>query len=253
MGHRALKLYFSAGKVVSYGLEPYFYAVEGALGFTWFWRCHTYIFLQVEDAIQTSPCGEKTAPCVLIVCLFLFCFLCWPLGPYFLRVGGALVGGWFLVLSDFNFCFRATCRWQNLHTSTHTPTPRTGSKLSCSPLIIKSPFPPLPPLAPALKSLSGFSLYKIFTPPSTQALSHRQWFFACVWSLPVIWSSILLPLIPHPPAVIFVCAPPGDVFTLPSTHPTGSEFFCSLPVIKFSLLLPLTPLLPVVIFFAPSQ
>ena len=78
-------------------------------GFTCFWRCHFY-FLQVDDPIQTSPCGVKTAPCVLIIFVFLFCFLCWPFGPYFLRVGGAL-------------CFRALLFWGVDGTPSPPPPP----------------------------------------------------------------------------------------------------------------------------------
>ena len=70
------------------------YRVHWSFGFHLILSVFSHLaFLQVEDAIQTSHCGEKTTPCVLIACLSLFCFLSWPLGPlYYISAAGPPAG-----------------------------------------------------------------------------------------------------------------------------------------------------------------
>ena len=82
--------------------------------------------------MRTSPCGEKTAPCFFIVCLFLFGF---GLSALFSQgVGGAL-------------CFRALLIWGVvvlLRLYISTAGPPAGDKI-----FTLSPTHP-PPLAPAV-------------------------------------------------------------------------------------------------------
>ena len=128
----ALELYIFAGYRGPWALELYVFAGQRGLV-----TLSKLSFLQVEDAIQTSPCGEKT-PCVLIVCLSLFCFLRYISYIIFLFRGHPPVP-------------------KSSHFLPHNHSPRTGSEIFlCSlpaiksslllPLTIKSslllPFPP---------------------------------------------------------------------------------------------------------------
>ena len=128
-----------------------FYAVEGSLGFTRFCvkRCVTLpnfslFFWQVEDAIQTSPCGEKTAPFVLIVFILFSVLTSWSLllDDVVGDLGCAMCfrtllfwgGGWYLVLSDFIFLLRGHLPVpKSSHFVPHTHPPRTGSDFFCAP------------------------------------------------------------------------------------------------------------------------
>ena len=154
-------------------------------------------FLQVENAIQTSPCGEKTAPCILIICFLLFFFLCWPLGPYFLRGRGTLC------FPTPYFCCGATCRCQNLHTFSRTPIPLHRQwKILCSLPVIKSPLPPLTPLLPTVNFFVFSPSNKVFTPPSTHPPPTGSYYY-----------------------YFFARPPSNKVFTPPSTTPSHRQWY----------------------------
>ena len=198
-----------------------------------FWRCcHTYFFLGRGCDTNFTLWREDSILCFDCLLVFIL-FSVLPSRPFILY-----------------FCCGATCRCQNLHTFSHTPTPLApavnlfvvppGNKVftpSTPPLppeleknfrllssnkvfILPSTHPPLPP------ALNIFGLppsNKVFT-PSTHPPSHRHLnFFLLLSSNKVfILPSTHPPPPPPPPShrhlIFFVLPPSNKVFT-PSTHP----------------------------------
>ena len=116
-GPFALELHVSAGKVVPCGLDRIFmqYRVHSVFGLHLLYAFDDiYLAGRGCDTNFTSWREDNTL-CFDYLLVFVYFFLFWPLCPYSLR--GALCS------PTLYFSCGATCRCQNLHTFSHTPTP----------------------------------------------------------------------------------------------------------------------------------